>query len=167
VTYVPPPPRQRNKLLHHITKYPPVLTAESAFVHADFLREAMSDTQVDATERWQHLWQGDAAISFERTYLLVKDISDFYRALHAETIALLKAVSLPNIRKKNAARAPEWILSRLLTDRFQKAFGQPFDGIVAALTSVVFDQEAGVGDATIRGRRRGSGRAAHSPKNSH
>jgi hypothetical protein len=109
--YVPPLPRQKGKVLDHLSRYPPVSTAENASIRADLLTEAMSATEGDAAERWADLWEGDATVTFDKANMLVKHIGNFYRAFNEETMALVKAVGLPKIRKKNAPKAREWIFS--------------------------------------------------------
>jgi hypothetical protein len=164
--YRPPLPRRRGQIPEYLRKYPPILTPEIALDRALMLVDAMKTTNHYAKEAWPSLWSGDRRVTFEEAVSIVENLATFYRRLDEKDKEFLAMVSIPDIRKKNARNAPEWLFARLLADHFQRRFGNTLDSIVAALSAVVFDQDTGVGSSTIRGRRRSAPGAAHSSKNS-
>ena len=119
----------------------------------------MDATRSDAEDRWNSL---SPEVPFEEVHRLLQRIAAFYRALSEETKGLIAAINLPKIRKRNSPKAPEWVFSQMMSDRFQNEFGKPLDTVVSALTTVVFLQKNGVGNETVRGRRRRIAQAAHS-----
>jgi hypothetical protein len=157
----PPFPKDKKKIADYLAKYPSIPTSESAFIRAEGFCEAMDATRGDAEDRWDSL---SPEVTFQRIYRLVQRIAAFYRALDQETKVLIAAINLPKIRKRNSPKAPEWVFSQLMSDRFQNEFGRPLDPVVSALTAVVFQRKNGVGNDTVRGRRRRIGPTVHSRK---
>jgi hypothetical protein len=154
-------PKSKKKIADYLAKYPTIPTSESATIRAELLCEAMDATRGDAEDRWDSL---SPEVTFERVYRLVERVAAFYRALDQETKGLIAAINLPKIRKRNSPKAPEWVFSQLMSDRFQNEFGRPLDTVVSALTAVVFQQKNGVGNETVRGRRRRIDQTVHSRK---
>jgi hypothetical protein len=164
--YRPPLPRRSGQIPEYLQKYAPILTPEIADGRALMLLDAMKATNHYAKEAWPSLWPGDRRVTFEDAVSIVEYLAAFYRRLDEKDKEFLAIVSLPDIRKKNARNAGEWLFARLLATHFQGRFGKSLDPIIAALSAVVFDQDAGVGSSTIRGRRRSAPAAAHSVKKS-
>jgi hypothetical protein len=162
----PPFPRKKSDLFEYLQKYPPVLTAENAATRALILHEAMVATKIDSLASWRSFWPGDAEVTFDLALQFIKNIEEFYRRLHADRQALIAMANLPKIRKRRARNASQMYFSELMSDRLTYLYGRPNDAVVAALTEVVFDLEAGVGETTIRGRRRSHRVAEHSGKKS-
>jgi hypothetical protein len=164
----PPLPRRKEEIPRYLQKYPPTYTPENAAAFASMLLDAMKTTSYHAQECWTSQWPAHphVTLTFENVVSIVEQIGTFYSALDEAHKKFLATISLPDIRKKNARNAREWVFTRLLAHHFQKRFGKPLDPIIAELSAVVFDQDAGVGSSTIRGRRRSAPGAAHSSKKS-
>jgi len=129
--------------------------AQSAIIHAEFLASAMRASIPDAFDRWHALWQGDSGITFEIAVSVVDQLTDFYRRLDAENKQLWAAVNFPHPHKKRGKNVRFAMVSRLLSDRFQKNFGEPCDEAVAELVAVVFNYpKEGVSAEAVRGWRR-------------
>jgi hypothetical protein len=164
--YRPPWPRRKKQLGEYLRKYPPIFAPENVAAYASMLLDAMKATSHRAKEGWSSLWSGDPRVTFEDVVSIVEHIATFNRRLDEKDQEIFASVSLPNIRKRNARNAPEWLFTRLLADHFQRRFGKALDPIVAELYGVVVDQDEVVEGSTIRGRRRSTPGAAHSAKKS-
>jgi hypothetical protein len=162
----PPWPRRKEEIPEYLQKYLPIVNSEVAAGYALMLRDAMKATRDHAREAWSPLWPGDSLVTFEDAVSIVEHLATFYRRCDEKDKEFLAMVSLPDIRKKNARNARELLFARLLAHHFQRRFGKSLDPVIAELSAVVFDQDAGVGSSTIRGRRRSAPGAAHSAQKS-
>jgi hypothetical protein len=115
----------------------------------------MNATSGDARERWRVLWPGDSQVTFEIALSLVNQIATFYALLDSERKQLWAAVRFPHPRKKRGKNVRPGIVARLLSDHFQKSFGEPCDEVVAELVATVFNYpDDGLSAEAVRGLRR-------------
>jgi hypothetical protein len=161
------------QILHRNIKHLPHSLVKDAARSAKKLLHDMEQANGDLSLSWP-LWPDDRQImteaefpaAFESARAAVNKLATFYSRVdeqYQEIIAASNELSWV-LRKKNQKKAQEIFFQRWLMNRFRALLGKPLDTVVTALSSVVFDQDAGVGSSTIRGRRRSAPGAAHSGK---
>jgi hypothetical protein len=135
----------------HIEKYPRLKLPADVSLQIVLLCEDISVFKTETESYWPRLWEGDKSITPDDVITLLEQLRRFYLRLDEENQNIL--ASLPKVKRWNTNSAQKFF-SEDLSARMRQTYGQPLDGVVAALTEVAFDLPQGVGAETIRGRRR-------------
>ena len=130
---------------------------------ASKLLDAMNQASANAADwqdLWQNLWPGDERTTFEYALSLIERLAVLYRDAAARYEGIAEtSTKLSTLKKKNLREAREIVFQRWLASAFKDDFGRPLDGVVSALSSVVFDKGGeGALAPTVRGRRRSAAR---------
>jgi hypothetical protein len=125
---------------------------ESAARLAHCLALELRELTPYSNTHWSRLWHGDRSITAEKGADLVLDIAIFLARLWEVDREFL--ISLPAIERPFSKKSPRIFFSRVMSDGLKEIYGRALDSVVAALTQVAFDEREGVGEETVRARRR-------------
>jgi hypothetical protein len=150
----PPKPKTKKALAAWHQKYPPIISAEDVQGAAARLRGMIIEYLPYGAAHWVELWPGDQETSIGDAVKFVGCLEEFYRRLEIEHRAAIKAANLPYLRKKGVRNADQVFFSRVMSDRLKGLYNSPLDGVVTALTDVVFDLGGRINEEKTRGRRR-------------
>lgn len=159
------------QILHRVLEQIPHKAIKDVAHFARKTLYSMKQADGDLSLSWD-LWPSDQQVTTLSEFLAVHEtarsavdtIATFYARMDEQYSELIKVSHGLSwvLRKKNHRKAQEIFFQRWLINRFQALFGKPFDAVVTALSSVVFDdQNADVASSTVRGRRRSTPGAAH------
>jgi hypothetical protein len=115
------------------------------------LAEGICKCKSDTELYWPRFWEGDRTINADKALSILDHLREFYLRMHEEYEELLHF--LPQVNRWND-KAHQKFFTEYLSAQMKKAYGRPFDSIVAALGDVAFDLHDGIGSETVRGRRR-------------
>jgi hypothetical protein len=160
------------QILHRVGQQIPHKAIKDAARSAKKLLHDMKQADSDLSLSW-HLWPSDMQITtvsqfcaaLEQARSAVDNLATFFNCAdqqYKELIEISNGLAWV-LRKKNQKKAQEIFFQRWLMKRFQTLFGKPLDGVVTALSSVVFDDQD-LASSIVRGRRRSTPGAAHSHK---
>ena len=130
------------------------LAAEDVQDAAAWLRGMIIEYFPYGAAHWVELWPGDQETSIRDAVEFVGCLEEFYGRLEIEHRAVIKTANLPYLRKKGARNADQVYFSRVMSERLKGLYRRPLDGVVTALTDVVFDLGGRINEEKTRGRRR-------------
>jgi hypothetical protein len=151
----PPWPKKKSDSAAYLEANPLSFSPhEMAATLTRVLISQMQRGQSDARFCWPELWPSDPAFDFDAALRTLESLADFYERLartHAELVASMEFRPPPH--KRGAKNARNTHFTGVLSDLFQKAFGEPLDAVVTALAEACFDVPGTLSPDTVRKRR--------------